>query len=70
MGRVLRSIGSFRIFRYLVLRTPLIIKTKNGRVDRRVDASDTGPSAKALNIEIIAIGASTASVNSNIYRGK
>tara|TARA_B100001750_G_C15306008_1_gene494733 strand:+ start:541 stop:702 length:162 start_codon:yes stop_codon:yes gene_type:complete len=53
-----------------MLKTPLIISTKNGRVDRSVDASDTGPSAKALNIEIIAIGASTASVNINIYKGK
>lgn len=70
IGNVLRSIGSFRRFRYFVLRMPLIIRTKNGRVDKRVVASDTGPSANDLNIAIIAIGASTASADISIYSGK
>ena len=68
-GKVRRSIGSSRKRRYFVLRIPLMIRTKKGRMDMRVDARDTGPRARDCNCVIMPIGARTASAKTNMYKG-
>ena len=57
--------GSFKIFQYCVLNKPPIISTNKGLVENKVDAIDTGPSANAASISIIAMGAVTNSTRIN-----
>ena len=57
--------GSFKMFQYCVLNKPPIISTNKGLVENKVDAIDTGPSANAASISIIAMGAVTNSTRIN-----
>ena len=57
--------GSFKTFQYGVLNKPTMISTNKGLVENKVDAIDTGPSANAASISIIAIGAVTNSTRIN-----
>ena len=46
-----------------------MIRTKKGRIDIRVDARDTGPSARDCSCVIMPTGARTASAKTNMYKG-
>ena len=65
VGSVSRVNGSFKMFQCCVLNKPPIISTNKGLVENKVDAIDTGPSANAASISIIAMGAVTNSTRIN-----